>query len=271
MYIYVRTHRRGGRPGNRRSQSREETVLTDMHCHILPFVDDGVKNMDDALLMARMAVNSGVDTIVLTPHCNLPWAVEKNYRTAQLAVRMSALIARLREAKIPLNILPGAEIFCTEQVPELLRAGRLLTLAGSDYLLTEFYFDEEIGFINQMLERIRETGKKPVIAHPERYEAVQADPEIVRHWVRSGVVVQVNKESILGDLGRGAEETSRWLLSRGLAHAVASDAHGPDRRTTDMTRICRFLEEDYNPEYADILLRRNPERICRSQGVLRTD
>ena len=245
--------------------------MTDLHCHILPYVDDGVKNMDDALLMARMAVNSGVDTIVITPHCNLPWAVEKNYRTAQLAVRMSAFISELRQAKIPLNILPGAEIFCTEQVPELLRAGRLLTLAGSDYLLMEFYFDEELSFITNMLELVRQEGKKPVIAHPERYEAVQSDPEIVRYWVHSGATVQINKESILGDLGRGAEETSRWLLSRGLAHVVASDAHGPDRRTTDMTRIFRFLEEEYNPEYTDILLRRNPERICRNQAVLRTD
>lgn len=118
--------------------------MTDIHCHILPGVDDGAATPADALEMARMAAESGVRTIVATPHCNLPGAPEDNYASPALARRLEALRRAIEAEGIPLEILPGAEILCTPQVPELLREGRLLTLASSRYLLLEFYFDESL-------------------------------------------------------------------------------------------------------------------------------
>ena len=245
--------------------------MIDLHCHILPGVDDGADSMDDALEMAWMAADSGVTTIIATPHCNLPGAGNKNYISSHLKERFLHLQTCIKQAGIPLSVLPGAEVLCTPQVPDLLRQGELLTLAGSDYLLLEFFFDENLEYMDDMLHAITAEGLIPVIAHPERYEAVQRTPHIIERWFRSNYVIQLNKGSILGRLGRRAERTADWILSRGLAHVVASDAHSPAMRTPQMTQLHQYLSEVCAPEYTDILLQANPARILKNQPILQAD
>ena len=114
-----------------------EVSMTDIHCHLLPSVDDGAKDMDTALLMARMAVERGVDTMIATPHCNLPDGGMKNYRSAALSTCLHGLQKEIADAGLPLTVLPGAEIMCTPDVPELLQSGKLPTLTDSNYLLAE--------------------------------------------------------------------------------------------------------------------------------------
>ena len=243
--------------------------MVDIHCHILPSVDDGAGNGDDALMMARMAYDSGVAAIVATPHCNLPYEERKNYVSEELKNRFISLRDSIREAGIPLRILPGAEVMCTDELPELISRKRVLTLAGTRYLLVEFLFDSSVGYIDEMLSQISETGLVPVIAHPERYDAVQRSPLTVADWFERGYIIQLNKGSILGRLGSRAERTSAWILSRGLAHVVASDAHSPEMRTPHMSEILRFLEDNCSPEYANVLLCRNPGRLIENRQVLR--
>lgn len=245
--------------------------MIDIHCHLLPLVDDGAKDTDTALLMARMAVESGVDTIVATPHCNLPNESVKNYRSAELSTRVQDLQEEIVKAGLPLTVLPGAEVMCTPDVPELLQCGKLPTLADSNYLLVEFFFDEDLAYMDDMLRAIAAEGVTPVIAHPERYEAVQRMPTVIDRWFHEGIVIQVNKGSILGRLGRHAERTAAWILARGLAHVVASDAHGTWERTPQMNRILEYLEEEYDSDYAKILLEDNPGRICRNLPLLQAD
>lgn len=243
--------------------------MVDLHCHILPGVDDGAETTEDALEMARLAAASGVKTVVATPHCNLPRAEEDNFDTPGLRARFRDFQQAVKAAEIPLTVCPGAEIFCTPALPQLLRERRLLTLADSKYLLMEFYFDESPEFMERCFSEAAKQGLVPVIAHPERYEAVYRAPELVLRWFRQGYIIQLNKGSILGRLGRHAQTASRFLLQRGLAHAVASDAHSPHVRTPFMGELARHLEEEYAPEYARILLSRNPERIVRNQDVIK--
>ena len=242
--------------------------MTDIHCHILPFVDDGADSMEDAVEMARMAADSGVTAIIATPHCNLPYGEEKNYISRPLRERFFQLQQAVKAAGIPLTILPGCEVLCTPDTPELLRQGKLLTLAGSRYLLVEFFFDEELSYMDEMLSAVAQQGFVPVVAHPERYEAVHRNPRIVERWFQAGYVIQLNKGSILGRLGRRAAWTAEWILSRGLAHVVASDAHSPVMRTTEMSEVTQFLCEVCSPEYADILLNVNPGCILRDRPIL---
>lgn len=245
--------------------------MVDIHCHILPFVDDGADNMDDALEMARMAVDSGVDTIIATPHCNLPNMQERNYKSAQLAQHFLQLHDTVKQAGIPLSIYPGAEVLCTPEIPELLQGGKLVTLAGTQYLLVEFFFDETLAYMDEMLQAIARQGIIPVIAHPERYDAVQDAPYVIERWFADGYIVQVNKGSILGRLGRHAAATADWILSRGLAHVVASDAHSSAVRTTHMAQLRDYLESHYSIGYAYILLEDNPRRILQGKAVLSAD
>lgn len=245
--------------------------MIDIHCHLLPGIDDGAEDLDTALMMARMAADSGVETIITTPHCNLPGTERNNYISAELAGDFLRLQEAIRKEEIPLTILPGAEVMCTPQVPELVRQGVLPTLAGSDYLLMEFFFDEDLSYMDSILSSVSACGLHPVIAHPERYEAVQEMPQVIDRWFHAGVVIQLNKGSILGRLGRRAERTARWILERGLAHAVASDAHSAMERTPRMDELQRWLEDEIDPAYTGILLEENPSRICRNRPLLQAD
>lgn len=195
--------------------------MVDIHCHILPGVDDGSPSMEGSLEMARMAADTGVTDIIATPHCNLPGDGPGNYRSPELDAALTRLRQALTRESIPLAVHPGAEVFCTPELDRLLDRQRLQTLGGGRYLLAEFYFDESAEFMEQCFRAIRRRGLVPVAAHPERYDAVQRDPYIIRRWFEGGVVIQLNKGSILGRLGRRAQDTALWLLDRGT---------GPHRR-----------------------------------------
>lgn len=245
--------------------------MIDIHCHLLPAADDGAENPDEALEMAFSARDSGSEIIVMTPHCNLPDADEKNYRSNDLTKRFDAFRTVVEAAGLDLQVLPGAEVLATPEVPQLLREGKLQTLADSHYLLIEFFFDEDLRFMDEILHGVMAEGYKPVLAHPERYFAIQQDPTIIGRWFCEDIVIQLNKDSILGRLGGSAKHTAEWILSHGLAHAVASDAHGIDLRTPNLAGVHSLLAERYDPIYADILLNENPGRICRDLPMLSPD
>lgn len=242
--------------------------MVDLHCHILPGVDDGAETMADALEMARIAARSGVRAIAATPHCNVPGSPMPNYLDEGLMNRVVQLREAIDTAGIPLDLYAGAEIFCTPQVGDLLQTQRLLTLAGSRYLLTEFYFDESPEFMDHCFRQIRNLGCVPVIAHPERYDAVQRNPALVQRWFHEGSVIQLNKGTILGSLGSRSQASAQWILRHGLAHVVASDAHGIRHRTPHMAELRHHLESHCGPGYTRLLLSVNPGRILRDQETV---
>ncbi len=242
--------------------------MTDIHCHILPSVDDGAVDMAEALAMARMAEDCGVSTIIATPHCAVPGTDRDNFVSRELYDRFVALRDAIAAEGIDVRLKAGAEVFCTEETPRLLREGKLLTLGSSDYLLTEFYFDMPPAYMDHMLARLAAEGVRPVVAHPERYEAVQEQPEIAEGWVRAGYVLQMNKGSVLGRFGRSVGKTAFYLLSRGLIHLAASDAHSARSRTTDMTELRFFLEDCFSEEFARGLLVENPRRVLENKSLL---
>lgn len=242
--------------------------MIDLHCHILPGVDDGAADLDEALDMAWMSVRSGVKAIVATPHCNLPGNGEPNYLDHGLLDRIIRLRRAIEDQQIPLRLYAGSEVFCTPDVVELLTSQLLLPLAGSRYLLTEFFFDESPQFMDHCLHSLAAQGCRPIVAHPERYDAVQRDPQLAAYWFSQGYLLQVNKGSILGSLGSRSHTAARWILQRGLAHAVASDAHDLQGRSPAMDTLRHHLEDNYSPEYAWVLLHGNPARIVRDKDIL---
>lgn len=243
--------------------------MIDIHCHLLPGFDDGAEDLREAQIMAAMAVDSGVDGIVVTPHFR---------GAADTARQDTAVIDRLFETlqqefahtDLPLTLYKGAEILCLPETPELAAKGLLPTLAGTRYLLTEFYFDEDFDSINERLAELAADGLVPVVAHPERYGAIQQNPRRLFDWFETGYVLQLNKGSVLGAFGPRVEQTAAFMLDNGIAHLVASDAHGIDRRTPHMTALREHLEEHYDPEYIRILLHRNPRRLVENRPMVPT-
>ena len=171
--------------------------MIDIHAHILPGIDDGAEDMYDTLEMARMAADSGVDKIIATPHCNIP-GMYGNYFGREYIDRYESVVRAVRKEKIPIEILPGMEVFSTEDLPELIVNHKIMPLNQSRYILMEFAFDEDPGFADSILKRVEEVGARPVIAHAERYEFIQDYPQIAYRWFRKGYVIQANKGSFLG-------------------------------------------------------------------------
>jgi protein-tyrosine phosphatase len=235
--------------------------MIDIHCHILPNVDDGSSSMEESMEMARMALYSGITAVVATPHFlgepesleQLP-LIDRAYRE----LKKSLMIW-----DIPLRLHKGAEILCTKKTSILAAERKLPTLSNTRYVLTEFYFDETFEFIDDCLAEISYHGYRPVIAHPERYAAIQQDPLRARHWVNHNFVLQLNKGSVLGAFGSHAQQCANDLLELGLVHLFASDAHGCITRTPQMTPLLEWAEEYCDPVYTRILLEENPQRILR--------
>lgn len=242
--------------------------MIDIHCHMLPGVDDGSDSMETSLIMAETAVRNGTDVMILTPHCNIPGECA-NYQSAELLEKFFAMRKAIDDAGIPLKILAGAEVFCTDNAPELFKEKKLLTLASGSYMLVEFGFGESVIDINRKLSRLSATGIRPVIAHPERYEAVQHNLHICIEWFDMGYILQINKDSVFGSLGRHAQKAAKWLLSQGIAHIAASDAHGAYERTADMSAFREYVEAEHSAEYARILLYENPRRIIKDLPMVK--
>lgn len=200
--------------------------MIDLHCHILPGVDDGSPDAEISLSMARHAAESGVTAIAVTPHCNLP-GFRRNYRGPDYRRQLNDLRELLTQENIPLRLYSGAEVFADpSNIRTLIEQHELITLGGSRYLLVEFDFG-----------------------------------------LPGSVLLQLNKGSLLGLLGSRAEDTALHLLSHGLAHLIASDAHDDRFRTTGFRSLLPVLEPICHPDYIALLLHGNPRRILRDEPI----
>ena len=206
--------------------------MIDLHTHILPGVDDGPRNLEGSLDMARAAAADGVEVLAATPH------VRDDYPTdvATMERGVDALREALRDAGIALELRPGAELALDRLdqvgVDELRRFG----LGGNPAaLLLEFPY---VGWplnVAEWLFRLIAAGFTPVLAHPERNAEVIARPGRLEALVEAGAVVQLTAASLDGRLGDGPRRTALRLIDARLAHLVASDAHGPGIREIGMS------------------------------------
>ena len=213
-------------------------MYVDIHNHILPGVDDGARNLDEALDMARIAVLDGADVMVATPH--RIWSSRPDAPPRWVREHAAALQEALDANGIALRVLPGVEIPVAMRVSDELAAGTLLTLGDTGKTaLIEPPFDHIPDFAFEALRQVRERGFGVVLAHPERNSEIQKDLAFVERCCELGIVLQLTSGSLIGKFGsaskRAAEailrHASRWEI------VIASDTHDLERRTPgDMTR-----------------------------------
>ena len=240
--------------------------MIDIHTHILPGIDDGARDLGDTLAMAEIAVKNGVTDMIATPHFNLPRGFEnyvddEYWRVFQLAQEA------IDEEGIGLKLYPGMEVYTIEEVPQLVKEGKLMTLNKSRYLLMEFDFGGDPNFADRMLRRTTAEGIVPVIAHIERYHFVQAIPGIAEEWKDRGYVIQCNKGSFQGRFGRAEEQLAYYLMDRQLVDVIASDTHRPYRRTPNLWEVYDQLAMEYPESWLEELFTTNPGHILADEAI----
>jgi protein-tyrosine phosphatase len=218
-----------------------DLIFTDLHCHLLPGIDDGPKNWESSLAMARLALAEGVRTIVATPH--QLGRYEGNSRD-QILELTAAAQERLHNAGLPLTVLPGADVRIQEDLPHLVRERRVLTLADRRaHLLVELPH-EQILPLGNLIHQLHRQGVDCILSHPERNDDLQQNPELLRPWVQQGCLVQVTAGSITGHFGPAARDLSRWLFRENMVHFVATDAHDVTHRPPSLRQayktVCRW-------------------------------
>lgn len=207
-------------------------AVIDLHSHILPGIDDGVRTFAEAVELAAAASGDGVETIAATPH------VREDYptRPEEMESAVEELRNRLEAEGVPVSVLPGGEIALeqlTTLTPEELQR---FSLGGSgSYLLVEFPYAGWPLALEAQVHRLLTVGLTAVLAHPERSESVQERPERLDAALELGALVQVTAASVDGRLGRRAQKASMRLIREGRAHMIASDAHAPGVRQVGMS------------------------------------
>ncbi|MDP2210971.1 MAG: CpsB/CapC family capsule biosynthesis tyrosine phosphatase [Candidatus Aquicultor sp.] len=231
--------------------------FVDIHNHILPGLDDGAETLEEAVEMARLAHQNGITRIVATPHQN-DW----HHVTGQETLAgVELLQAVLRERGVPVDIYAGSELRMSPDIPERLASQTALPLAGSSYVLIEFYFDTIPFFSEEVVFRLRTAGWKPIIAHPERVYDIQRKPERLERFIDMGCLTHINVSSLTGELGRSCLDTAVALLKRGWVDIIASDSHGAENRPPDFGAALSVAAKIVGEEAARALVLENPARI----------
>lgn len=237
--------------------------MIDIHCHILPRLDDGAFSLDESVLMAEGAFECGTRGIVCTPHSG-PYSAE------ELVSAFVELKNTLRSLAIPIELYLGQEIYLTENFAMQIRDignGYPITINGTDYALVEFIPDAHSRILRDSVDLLVAEGITPIIAHPERYAAITEDLYLADRLKASGALFQLNKGSLRGVFGHYAKQTAAYLLDERMADFVASDAHSPYERTTKMRDAHAYISERYSIDYADYLMQENPALVLANQTI----
>jgi protein-tyrosine phosphatase len=200
--------------------------VIDLHCHVLPGIDDGPATIEDSVALVRAAAAAGVRVMVATPHVS--WRYPNEAPT--IARLTGELNERLRQEKIAVEIRPGAEIAMTrvEDIePDQLER---LSLGGGPWVLLEPPFAPIVTGLGDVVAALRSAGWHVVLAHPERCPALHRDPRMVESLVADGVLTSVTAGSLVGRFGGEVRRFAKRLVEQGLVHNVASDAHDAIRR-----------------------------------------
>ena len=251
--------------------------MIDLHCHLLPAVDDGPATLEDALAMARIAVADGITHSVCTPHI---YPGLYPHTAAVIAAALTGFRQELQAHDIPLAVSAGADIYLTPECLSALSDGRYPTLAASRYFLLEPpHHAVPARFLAQIQDALQ-ADFIPLITHPERLDWLD---ETHYPWflqaARAGAWLQVTAGALLGGFGRHAQRWSERFAAEGLIHVLASDAHDPHRRRPELSaaraRAAQLLGADEATRLvvdrpAAILAQRPPQAVPAPPGLTRS-
>ena len=242
----------------------DKRYYTDLHCHILPGVDDGASDMEESLKMLHTAYKMGVRNILATPHyaCG-----DKNASVEKLeAVRTKVELEALKISK-HFNVSLGNELLWSPDVVQALKDGKALTMAGTRYVLVEFTPNDSYRTIYNGLRSFILEGYIPIAAHIERYECLQNHEDRVSELIDLGAYIQVNIGSLVGGLFDSRARYMRKLFNRGMVHFLGSDAHDSDFRTCRFQECIDQIQKKVDVDYLSTVLYENPSLLYQDKFI----
>lgn len=226
--------------------------MIDMHCHILPGLDDGPERLEETVDMAKTAAEKGIDTMIATPHHNNGTYINERQ---DILGATDFVNAQIQQHGIPLDILPGQEIQLNDEIVHDLQRGLLLPLNQSTkYVLLELPNAHIPPYTRRLIFDLQMEGYIPVIAHPERHAGIAGNPDILYDLVKNGAAVQADAGSLIGRNGKKIKKLTQRLIEAEMVHLIASNAH--DAKTIHLTEAYESLEN----ETTDTLIA-NSERL----------
>jgi len=238
--------------------------LVDIHCHLLPAIDDGAADLEASLAMARLSVEQGVDTVVVTPHQLGAYA---HNHGDDIRRRVVELQTELDSRAIPLRVLPGADVRIEDHMLAGLDSGEVVTLGdhGKHVLLElphELYFP-----LAPLLDALAARGMVGVLSHPERNGGLLSDRRLIEPLVARGCLMQVTSGSLVGGFGPDSQAMAEWMAGRGLIHFLSTDGHGPTRRRPRLGDGLRAAEKLAGEEAARLWCGDNPRAVATGGDV----
>lgn len=239
-------------------------IMVDLHCHLLPGVDDGSKNMDISLRLASEAVENGVTHALLTPH-------HMNGRYVNHKQDVIALTNQFREQlkayNIPLTVFPGQEVRINGNLLDALDKDDILFAdTGNRYLMLEFPDDDVPHYTSRMIYDLQQRGIVPVIVHPERNTMIMDKPDLLYDLLEKGCLSQITASSYVGTFGKKVEKFSQQLIDAGQGYIFASDAHDLPGRKYEMQQAFQKLSREFGQEIAESY-ENNAESIINGENV----
>ena len=240
--------------------------MIDLHCHLLPSIDDGPETLAESIELAHSLSRSGYRKIAATPHMVPGTAWMPGVR--EVHEKVAALTEALRDRGVALEVVSGMEIALDPLIPDLLDQGRVLTLGSSSCLLIELPFRQAPPGWEQVIFDLLARGKSVLLAHPERCETFCANPALIDEVINAGVYLQVNWGSLIGAYGKRAERMALDLVTRGRLHCLASDSHGMNTPITrGLQKAMSTVVKPIGEQNLHKLTVENPLRLLRGEPV----
>lgn len=227
--------------------------MIDLHCHVLPDVDDGASSLEVSRNMLKAFRASGFTTVLATPHLLGP--LTPDYE--QLVHRAFKYVEPIAH-ELGIELVQGFEVKLSPDLPGRLATGEAITLGAGRAVLVDLCLPEWPASIDDTLFAIQISGYQPVLAHPERYRYIQKDPRLGLHLASRGIAMQVTIGSLVGVFGPRARRAAEKLIAMGAVHLVATDAHSLGSRMDAVPAGLRRLEQLVGHDQARQLLRDNP-------------
>ena len=237
---------------------------TDIHTHILPGVDDGAADMEQAMELVRMAYQNGTRTVFVTPHYRGRY---KQNDPSYLRKVFNGLQKNVARELPQMQLYLGSEIHYEIDAPDALLAGKILSLNDSQYCLLEFSPGTPRSQIIMGISEVIRRGFSPIIAHAERYEAFRKNRALPDEVLVMGALIQLNAESVMGRRGLGVSMFCARLLKEQKAHFIATDAHNITERPPLLRECWRKIYKKYGQDYAVRLFYENAQAVIEDRVI----